>query len=164
MNRMLWTVYAHGRHRDIYFAQSWVKAKCQRIPSSWFVWLELAFHETKSFWWTVQFLDPEEMLRLGNYNTLGADLCCNLPTPHVCRTPPLNFSSVGGTLNQDRELYLGNTICTQRNLDDTFMRVNETLRSNSTLNYFYNVYFGSVDGSFRYYPGRVSHPRPCSFQ
>ncbi|CAM6090341.1 unnamed protein product [Calypogeia fissa] len=70
------------------------------------------------------------------------------------RTPPLDFVSVGGTTAQDREIYLGSSICAQRNLDSTFINVNNTLRSNSSVNYFYNLYFGAADGSFRYYPGR----------
>ncbi|CAM6082816.1 unnamed protein product [Calypogeia fissa] len=78
----------------------------------------------------------------------------NLYPLHGCRTPPLDFVSVGGTTAQDREIYLGSSICAQRNLDSTFVNVNNTLRSNSSVNYFYNLYFGAADGSFRYYPGR----------
>lgn len=46
-----------------------------------------------------------------------------------------------------------NSVCSQRLLDPLFLELQKV--QNSSL-YYFNFYFGSVDGTFRFYPGVVS--------
>ncbi|CAK9862534.1 unnamed protein product [Sphagnum jensenii] len=94
--------------------------------------------------------------------------CITVPNNPLCTGPDLNSScrKMNADYNQsyvtlppitnyiDVQSEITNAVCTQKPLDETFA----TMSNAST---FTLVYFGSVDGTWRAYPGREVSPDDC---